>query len=174
MWFWRRQDNDRSRRIRSIGRSGLGVAQPNPYLYLDEWRYGDDWMESRDRLRSVVQTEILSREGSFTFGNVSIFDVWDLIIPSSRPSHWITCGLRFESEPKTQIPIIQIPVSLGTDERAIVVCNAIFFAIEALPLPSNLETNISIPRRDRAVICLTLLSALSIAVRDQMRSDRQR
>lgn len=169
MWFARRSaKNDRPRRIYYIERSGLGRGPLTAYLSIDEWRSGDDWKESRDRLRTVVRSQLLEEASRVAIGSISFHSVWSSIIPSVCPSHWITAGIR-STVSKRKTPIIQIPVSLGVANDAIVIGGPVFFAIDALPLPKSLE----ISRRDRAVFSLTLLSALSIAVRDQMRSTRQ-
>lgn len=167
MWFSRRVRWDRPRRIYYNKRSGLGNGHITGYLSIDEWRSGDYWHESRDRLRKVVHSQLLVEASLFTIGPISFHEVWASIIPSVCPSHWITAGFR-SNVTKKNIPIIQIPVCIGSTDDSIRVGGSVFFAIDALQLPVSLNVS----KRDRAVFSFTLLSALSIVVRDQMRDRR--
>lgn len=170
MWFPRRQTTDRPRRIYYNERFGLGRGPITGFIQIDEWRSGDDWNESRDRLRTVVQNQLLKEATYVSIGQISFYDVWAEIIPKVRPSHWITGGFRSTQIAKAKAPIIQIPVCLGSTDEAIEhIGGPVFFAIDALPYPESLDLS----QRDRAVFSLTLLSSLSIAVRDEMRSRRQ-
>ena len=171
MWFQRRPNPiDRPRRVHYLERVGLGCGPITAYYSLDEWRVGDKWNEASDRLRSIVREELLKEAPYITLGSISLHDVWAAIIPSVCPSHWITAGFRSTKALRSKTPIIQIPVSLGDTDSAIRdIGGIVFFAIDALPYPESLD----ISSRDRAVFSITLLSALSIAVRDQMRAQRR-
>ncbi len=170
MWFRPKLSIDRPRRVHYLERVGL-VREPfTAYYCLEEWRAGDNWHEASDRLRQVVRKELLQEAPYITFGSISLHDVWAAIIPSVRPSHWITAGFRSTQILKAKTPIIQIPVAIGGTDSAIRdIGGVVFFAIDALPQPESLD----ISSRDRAVFSVTLLSALSIAVRDQMRAQRR-
>jgi hypothetical protein len=170
MWFRPKLSIDRPRRVYYNERIGLGRGYITAYIVIEEWRSGDNWHEASDRLRQVVRKELLQEAPYITFGSISLHDVWASIIPSVRPSHWITAGFRSTQILKAKTPIIQIPVSLGGKDGIVQdVGGVIFFAIDALPQPKSLD----ISSRDRAVFSITLLSALSIAVRDQMRAQRR-
>lgn len=172
MWFRRKPDSsdDRPRRVHYLERVGLGRESITAYYCLEEWRPGDNWHDASDRLRSIVRKELLKEAPYITLGSISLHDVWASIVPSVRPSHWITAGFRSTQILKAKAPIIQIPVSIGDTDSAIRdIGGVVFFAIDALPYPESLD----ISSRDRAVFSVTLLSALSIAVRDQMRAQRR-
>ena len=63
------------------------------------------------------------------------------------------------------VPVIQFPASLGDSEGVLRdVAQQIADAIDALPMPPSLQ----LEKRERRVLSLTLLSALSIAVRNRM------
>jgi hypothetical protein len=170
MWFRPKPNSDRPRRVYYNERVGLGRGYITAYLIIEEWRSGDNWHEASDRLRQVVRKELLQEAPYITIGSISLHDVWAAIVPSVCPSHWITAGFRSTEILKAKTPIIQIPVSIGTTDSAIRdIGGVVFFAIDALPYPDSLD----ISSRDRAVFSVTLLSALSIAVRDQMRAQRR-
>ena len=154
----------RPRRLYCIEGPDLGRGDITVYVRLDEFRSDDEWILSRDRLRQVVRKQLLAEATFVTLGTTNFFDVWRSIIPTAEPDYWITAGVRSGKASKTKSPIIQIPVCLPSDKGAIEVCEAIFFALEALPIARSLA---AIPR-DRAVFSLTALSALSIAVRHRM------
>ena len=159
---------DNQRRVHYLERIGMGRGDIIPYWDMHEFRPGEDWIQSRDRLQRVVQKQLLKNTPFAPLGQISFYDVWASIIPSVRPSHWVTAGYRSTQSPKIKEPIIHFPASLGDTDAAIRdVGGPCFFAIDALPCPESIEL---IDRRDRAVFCLTLLYALSIAVRDQMRA----
>jgi hypothetical protein len=169
MWFSETKLKSRPRRVHYLERIGLGRGPITAYYSLEEWRPGDNWHESSDRLRKAVQKQLLKEATFVTLDSLSFHDVWASIIPSVRPSHWITAGFRSTQNLKAKTPIIQIPACLGDTDSAIEIGGLVFFAIDALPYPDSLDLS----QRDRAVFALTLLSALSIAVRDQMRAQRR-
>lgn len=166
MWFTARPD--RPRRVYYSQRIGLWIPPIVAYFSLDEFRAGDEWHEGRDRLSAIVQQEFLQDSARYAVGQISLHTVWASIIPSVYPSHWITVGWRSSAidRQKEKAPVIQIPVSIGpTDEAIRDVCGPIFFAIDALPAPESLDLS----NRDRAVLSITMLSALSIAIRERMK-----
>ena len=147
------------------GRTGLGDSARTPYLSIDEFRMGDPWRSQRDRLRSVVDRQLLADASFVAVGSISYWRVWASIIPSVVPSHWITAGYRSTESRWDKVPIIQFPASLGDSEGVLRdIAEQVSWAIDALPLPPSLQ----LEKRERSVFSLTLLSALSIAVRDQM------
>ena len=159
------KDHGRTRRIYSFNGSGLGAEPRTAYLAVDEFRSGDPWELQRDRLRRVVERQLLSHSSIVAVGSISYWRVWAAVIPSLTPSHWITAGYRSTENKWDKVPVIQIPVSLGSSEGVIHdLAEPMAWAIDALPLPPSLQLD----REKRAVFSLTLLSSLSIAVRDQM------
>ena len=157
--------NSRSRRIYSFNGSGLGTEPRTAYLSIDEFRSGDSWKPQRDRLKYAVERQLLCHSSIVAVGSVSYWRVWAAIIPSVTPSHWITAGYRSTENKYDKVPVIQFPASLGSSEDVIHdLAEPISWAIDALPLPPSL----TLKERERAVFSLTLLSSLSIAVRDQM------
>jgi hypothetical protein len=168
--MWRQLDREASvsRRVYYVERVGLGRGPITAYFDMHEFRPGENWRTERDRLERVVQKQLLKEAPFAPIGQISLYDVWASIIPSVRPSHWITAGYRSTQDPKIKEPIIHFPASLGDTDKAIEdIGGPCFFAIDALPYPESIE---AIDRRDRAVFCLTLLYAMSIAVREQMRA----
>ena len=173
-WFnnSKRKENEkdsRSRRIYSFNgsRNGfeLGVGPRTAYLAIDEFRNGDDWKDQRDRLKYAVERQLLSHSSIVSVGTISYWRVWASIIPIVTPSHWITAGYRSTENRYDKVPVIQFPASLGDSEGVIHdLAEPMAWAIDALPLPLSLQ----LEKRERSVFSLTLLSALSIAVRDQM------
>jgi len=143
----------------------LGPRFRTPYLAIDEFRQNDDWKDQRDRLRRVVERQLLCHASIVSIGQISYWRVWASIIPSVRPSHWITAGYRSTVNRWDKVPVIQFPASLGDSEGVVKdLAEPMAWAIDALRLPSSL----TLERSERAVFSLTLLSALSMAVRDQM------
>ena len=173
-WFnnSKRKDNERTSRTRRIysfngSRHGseLGSEPRTAYLAIDEFRSGDSWKPQRDRLRYAVERQLLSHSSIVSVGTISYWRVWAAIIPSVAPSHWVTAGYRSTENKYDKVPVIQFPASLGNSEGVIHdLAEPMAWAIDALPLPPSLQ----LEKRERSVFSLTLLSALSIAVRDQM------
>ena len=158
------RDNERPRRIYYFER-GLGMGDRTPYLSIDEFRMGDPWRSQRDRLRAVVDRQLLADASFISVGNISYWRVWASIVPSVIPSHWITAGYRSTSSRWDKVPIIQFPASLGDSEGVLRdIAEQVAWAIDALPLPESL----TMEGPKKRIFSLTLLSALSIAVRDQM------
>ena len=146
-------------------RPGLGHRPRTAYLSIHEYRSGDDWRDQRDRLKRVVERELLCHASIVAVGQISYWRVWASIIPSVVPSHWITAGYRSTENRWDKVPIIQFPASLGDSEGVVRdIAEPISWAIDALPLPPSLQLEGSKKR----VFSLTLLSALSIAVRARM------
>ena len=146
-------------------RSRLGTRPRTAYLSIDEFRAGDTWKPQRDRLRSVVERQLLCHASIVSINSISYWRVWASIVPSVRPSHWVTAGYRSTENRWDKVPIIQFPASLGDSESVVrELAEPISWAIDALPLPPSLQ----LEKRERSVFSLTLLSSLSIAVREQM------
>jgi len=167
-WFQKSSRNDErngSRRIYSFNGSRLGPELRTAYIAIDEFRQGDLWKDQRDRLRIVVSRQLLAHASIVSIGQISYWRVWAAIIPSVVPSHWITAGYRSTENKWDKVPVIQIPVSLGTSESVVRdIAEPIAWAIDALQLPESLQLS----KRERSVFSLTVLSALSIAVRSRM------
>lgn len=170
-WFHRLRkkdgkNHDRPRRVYYFERGlGLGHYDRTPYISIDEFRMGDPWRDQRDRLRVVVERQLLVDASVVSIGTISYWRVWASIIPSVIPSHWITAGYRSTLNRWDKVPIIQFPASLGDSEGVIKdIAEQITWAIDALPLPESLQ----LEKSQRNVFSLTLLSSLAIAVRDQM------
>jgi len=168
-WFnnLKHKDDDENRRIYYFDKKGdgLGFWPRTIYIEIDEFRSGDPWRSQRDRLKLVVERQLLSHASVVSIGQISYWRVWGNIIPSVRPSHWITAGYRSTKSRWDKVPVIQFPASLGTSESVLQdLAKPMTWAIDALPLPPSLQ----LERSERAVFSLTLLSELSIAVRDQM------
>ena len=148
-------------------RHGSDVG-PNPrtvYLSIDEFRYGDDWSGQRDRLKYVVERQLLCHSSIVAVGSISYWRVWAFIIPSIAPSHWITAGYRSTENRLDKVPVIQFPACLGNSEAVVLdIADKMAWAIDALPMVGSLQ----LEKRQRSVFSLTLLSALSVAVRDWM------
>lgn len=143
----------------------LGPRLRTPYIAIDEFRSGDDWKDQRDRLRRVVERQLLCHASIVSIGQISYWRVWASIIPSVRPSHWITAGYRSTVNRWDKVPVIQFPVSLGDSEGVVRdLAEPMAWAIDALQLPPSL----TLEKSERAVLSLTLLSSLSMAVRDRM------
>ena len=159
-------DRERPRRIYYFERrSGLGGRIRTPYLAIDEFRVGDDWKDQRDRLRLVVERELLSHASIVSIGQVSYWRVWAAIVPSVMPSHWITAGYRSTENRWDKVPVIQFPASLGDSDSVVKeLAEPMAWAIDALPLPTSLQ----LEKHERNSLSLMLLSSLSIAVRDRM------
>jgi hypothetical protein len=169
MFWWKRQsDVEIPRRIYSYER--IWDRKPcNAYLSIDRFRSGDRWLEKRATLQGVVQQVILNEVAQHPVGSASLYAVWDAIIPKVTPSYWITAGYRSNLNRLDREPIIQIPVSLGalpTDRIIESIGGPLGFAIDSLIPP---ETLTALTPRDRAVFSFTLLSALTLEVRDLMR-----
>ena len=160
------KNNDRPRRVYYFERGlGLGRSTCTPYLSIDEFRMGDPWRDQRDRLRAVVERHLLVDASYIAVGSVSYWRVWGTIIPSVMPSHWITAGYRSTESRWDKVPIIQFPASLGDSEGVLKdIAEQVSWSIDALPLPDSL----TLKGPKKRVFSLTLLSALAIAVRDQM------
>lgn len=159
------KDQKRPREIYRFERSGLGYELRTPYLTIHEFRIGDPWKTQRDRLRRVVDREFLADASIVSIGSVSFWRVWASIIPSVAPSHWVTAGYRSTLNKWDKVPIIQFPASLGDSEGVLRdIAEPISWAIDSLPLPESLQLEAS----KRRTFSYTLLSRLSIAVRDQM------
>lgn len=161
------RDKDRDRKIYYFesGRVGLGHRPRTAYLSIHEFRSGDDWKPQRDRLKRVVERELLCHASIVSIGQISYWRVWASIIPSVMPSHWITAGYRSTENRWDKVPIIQFPASLGDSEGVVRdIAEPISWAIDALPVPPSLQ----LEKREKRVLSLTLLSALSIAVRERM------
>ena len=173
-WFnnLRREDHGKRRRIYYFDNGDsegdglhLGTRLRTVYLSIDEFRPGDDWKSQRDRLRRVVERQLLSHASVVSIGQVSYWRVWASIVPSIRPSHWITAGYRSTQNQWDKVPVVQFPASLGTSESVVRdLADPMAWAIDALQVPESL----TLQKSERAVLSLTLLSALSIAVRDRM------
>ena len=168
-WFHKSSKKDESDRRRIYyfdnTRDGHGLGLRTPYLAIDEFRQGDQWKDQRDRLRAVVSRQLLAHASIVSIGQVSYWRVWAAVIPSVVPSHWITAGYRSTESRFDKVPVIQFPVSLGTSEDVVKdLAEPVAWAIDALPLPPSLQLS----RRERSVFSLTVLSALSIAVRSRM------
>ena len=158
-------DHGRSRRVYYFEPRGLGREFRTPYLSVYEFRSGDSWKSQRDRLRAVVNRHLLADASLVSIGSISFWRVWASIVPSVRPSHWITAGYRSSVNRWDKVPVIQFPASLGDSEGVLKdIAKPISWAIDALPIPPSLQ----LEERERNSFSLTLLSALSIAVRDQM------
>lgn len=174
-WFnnlRREEDHGKRRRIyyfdnrdRAGDGSYLGPRLRTAYLAIDEFRPGDDWKSQRDLLRRVVERQLLSHASIVSIRQISYWRVWASIIPSIRPSHWITAGYRSTQNQWDKVPVIQFPVSLGDSEGVVRdLAEPMAWAIDALQVPDSLQ----LQKSERAVLSLTLLSALSIAVRTRM------
>jgi len=171
-WFKnskRKHEQNRARQIYYFDRKGhgyeLGSRLRTPYLVIDEFRSGDEWKSQRDRLKRVVERQLLCHASIVSIGQVSYWRVWSSIVPSVIPSHWITAGYRSTENRWDKVPVIQFPASLGDSESVVKdLAEPMAWAIDALQVPESL----TLKNSEKAVLSLTLLSALSIAVRDQM------
>ena len=160
-----KDERDKDRKIYYFDQSRLGHGPRSVYLRIDEFRSGDDWKNQRDRLKRVVEREFLSHASVVSVGQISYWRVWGRIIPSVMPSHWITAGYRSTQNRWDKVPVIQFPASLG-DSASVVkdLAKPMAWAIDALPIPPSLQ----LEGREKRNLSFTLLSELSIAVRDQM------
>lgn len=172
-WFYksrsRKQDEQSKQQKREPiyrhERVGLGTGPRTCYLQIDEYRQGDRWRPQRDRLRRTVERHLLAEASVVTIGSISFWRVWASIVPTLLPSHWITAGYCSTMSEYDVVPVIQFPASLGDSEGVLRdVAQQIADAIDALPMPPSLQ----LEKRERRVLSLTLLSALSIAVRNRM------
>jgi|GEM_PF-3678041 len=171
-WFKnskRKNEQNRARQIYYFDRRGhgyeLGSRLRTPYLVIDEFRSGDEWKSQRDRLKRVVERQLLAHASIVSIGQISYWRVWASIVPSVIPSHWITAGYRSTENRWDKVPVIQFPASLGDSEGVVKnLAEPMAWAIDALQVPESLQLKNS----EKAVLSLTVLSALSIAVRDQM------
>ena len=162
-----KNNGKRSRRVYYFDRrgDGLGIRPRTPYLEIDEFREGDPWKSQRDRLKRVVERQLLCHASIVSIGQVSYWRVWGSIVPSVIPSHWITAGYRSTENHWDKMPVIQFPASLGASDGAVRdLADPMAWAIDALQIPESL----TLENSQRAVFSLTILSALSIAVRDRM------
>ena len=164
-----KHERKQARQIYYFDRRGhghdLGPRFRTPYLGIDEFRSGDEWTSQRDRLKRVVERQLLAHASIVSIGQVSYWRVWASIVPSIEPSHWITAGYRSTENRWDKVPVIQFPASLGDSEAVVKdLADPMAWAIDALQLPESL----TLKKSEKAVLSLTVLSALSIAVRDQM------
>jgi hypothetical protein len=162
--------DSRPRRIYSYQRA-WNRRPVNAYLAIDRFRSGDDWARARDSLQSFVSRELLRDTARYPVGSVSLYRVWEEVIPTVRPSHWITGGYRCQIDRLEKVPIVKVPVCLPerllpTDDRiAEKIGGPVGFAIDSLPPPETLVVS----NRDKLIFSATLLAALSLEVRDLMR-----
>lgn len=169
MWnILRKYSTDRPRRIYSIRSTGLGDVWT--FLEIDEFRSEDEWRTARDRLSETVQRELIPSRSQYASGVITWASVWDSIIPSHQPSHWVTAGFRSKWVREDKVKIISLPLCLGDNDRAVrYFAGPMFYAIDALPKPQKTST---IESRDRAVFVIALLWTIAIAAKEAMSAER--
>lgn len=150
----------------------VGRRPIESYLSIDRVRVRDPWQGQRDSLRTIVQKHILADAAQYPVASVSLHRVWAALIPDFAPNYWITAGYRRSDAGLEREPLIQIPLNLeGTTEQiAEFIGGPVGYAAESLESPASLE---SLTPEQRLTFRFTVLSAITIAVRDQMSQKAQ-
>lgn len=145
----------------------MGGRPVESYLSIDRVRVRDPWQGQRDSLRTIVQKHILADTAQYPVASISLHRVWASLIPDFAPNYWITSGYRRSDAGLDREPLIQIPLNLEgtTDQIAEFIGGPVGYAVESLEPPASIE---SLTPEQRLTFRFTVLSAITIAVRDQM------